>query len=1374
VDEDRTRYTVEVLQEHRLRAEQVARDRFGIRAEHGPELAQAEKAASARSAVILRQWQTYHFNQERLVELDFSERSNDGPPTNRTLWDAVQTLIDGRIVVLLGPPGAGKTMTLLQIAERLLGTVGAPIPFVLGANDWAASRLGLAEYVVEHLTGADLQPAAVRLLLQSGRLALLVNGWNESAEVEQAGANARIRTFLLNHPGTAIAITSRHGQSRPALPSATILDVRPLSRAKKASIVSVAGLVDPDRFRMSLESNPVLAELTDTPLFLAAAIKIAKAGREIPPTRFGLLQDFIVELEGRDNYSDMLRGSPCHGFHRTYLRALASAMTRESRTALSAPEAFAEIGRCSQDLQGRGLVTHEPAASIADSLVRHHALVSPPGAEVKYGFVHQQFQEWFAAQGIVETLQRIGAAAVGADLSTLRRDILNRPQWREPLAFAVEDLASAGSVELAAQIIRWMVPIDLISAAELCRVGGDAIWALVRAEQNKVLRDLYALDDGTRRESAVLAMLATGAADFEDLLWREIENDQNLRRICRHTPFRLRSLGPGWQQRIAALPERQQEILLQMLSDTTDREEIEFIESRAANADEPVRIAALELLLDRGANARVVEIITGTSFGNWSELIYERVIRRLPPEWLRTWIARLSEQLTTTVVPGLRCSIICTLQQVDAPAWVEAAQREIELVARSLPEEPNENIQSFDPPPLPEPARLIARYAALLHPVVPDWLALWLADKLGTKLLWKEPFLKYVTSFPDPLLVSLARMILVDTTISPRAGAGIRALIASQSASVVKVVLDAFLAEPRIPSRTSRDHLRRMLHDADKSALVDAVLAKGASSTDVGDLKAMIDLIRPEGFTDTTLTSTVQGRRCDDLRDLVRRTATLIPENERAAAFPSLALLLGALGHPDDVPLIGEWIGTELARWEARDQAVRAATTVQERLRAQRSIGANWWSWYRHSLALFQCSQAERVLRDWLGSPYLVAEGAAGLVAFSVLEGSLSALPFKGGPRPRSFVKVTAVPTDARVNDRADAIATALDGLARMPAIDSAFPRRLDETAEALATLNDRRALDWLLRPRPAFDGWLLIRALTAMVARGSVLPGRAVAETLEPFLAESEAVHRNGGNDPWYGVVDVLAILLASDAPGIAVTRMRRVPVDRLRSFHGRDLLELSSASDSPDAAAYLVEVSRTIDENLSTYPDLLRALGESRSPSCHARLLEMVTSNPPVDRTNTTWGALQDAGGRLAAIDEQFLTDVLAHISGANGEVRDLLVRVVGMTASENAALVLLGLPDPLKFESILRRLVSEASEAKEALGEGGAYYRLPRSITKVRQRLAGLLLSPSPNQPLAARLLAELRLKRAEYGQPVDEPLHPDIEELARFNRPWPLQC
>lgn len=1016
-------------------------------------------------------------------------------------------------------------------------------------------------------------------------------------------------------------------------------------------------------------------------------------------------------------------------------------------------EAFAEIGRCSQDLQGRGLVTQEPAAAIANSLVRHHALVSPPGAEVKYGFVHQQFQEWFAGQGVVETVRRIGTAVAGADVFALQLDILNRPQWREPLIFAVEDLASAGALDHAAQIVRWMMPIDPIAAAELCGVGGEALWALVRGELSKLLRDWYALGDDAGRACSVLAMLATGAPDFEDLLWREIENDQDLRRICRHSsPCRLRSLGPGWQQRIAALSEHQQEILIQMLSGTTDREELEFVESRAATAPEPLRIVALELLLDRGASARVVEIITAANFGEWSQPLYDTIIRELPPESVRPWTARISEQLATSAAsPALRCSILCTLQLLDVPGWAETAQSEMDNLSATLTDAPDNNTPSFDPLPLPEPVRLIARYVELLYPVVPDRLASWLADTLGNKLLWKEPFVKYVASFPEVILVSLARRILGDSATSPRVGAGLRALIASQSHGVITLVLDAYLAESRTPGRPRRDSLRLALHDADKSGVVDAVLAKGASVSDIADLTALIDLIRPDGFTDTALRSTAEGRRRDALRDLVRRTSELIPEDKRPAVYPSLALVLGALGHPDDVPLVAEWTTAEMARWEARNRAVRAAGTVQQRLRAHQSIGANWWSWYRHSLAMFQCSQAERVLREWLDSPHLVAEGAAGLLDFSVLEGSLSALPFNGGSRPRSFVKAAVIPMDRRVHDRADAISTSLDGFSQTPAVDSSFPRRLDETAEALAAMNDRRALDWLLRPRPASDGWLLLRALRAMVARGAILPGGAVAETLEPFLTANEAVHRSGGNDPWYAAVDVLAILLASDTPAVAVNRMRRVPADRLGSFHGRDLFDLASACTVPEATAFLLDASRTTDENEIAFPDLVRALGESRSRSCHARLLEMMTSLPPADRSTATWRALEDAGGRLAAIDDQFRTDILGRISAVDGEVRSLLVRVAGVTASEDTCLALLDLPNLLELESVLGRLVSEASDEKEPLGEGGAYYRLPRSIAKVRQHLAAILLSDSPNRPIASRLLATLRLKRAEYGQP-----------------------
>ena len=73
-----------------------------------------------------------------------------------------------------------------------------------------------------------------------------------------------------------------------------------------------------------------------------------------------------------------------------------------------------------------------------------------------------------------------------------------------------------------------------------------------------------------------------------------------------------------------------------------------------------------------------------------------------------------------------------------------------------------------------------------------------------------------------------------------------------------------------------------------------------------------------------------------------------------------------------------------------------------------------------------------------------------------------------------------------------------------------------------------------------------------------------------------------------------------------------------------------------------------------------------------------EMMASDPPLGRTPATWRALEEVGGRLAVFDAPFRADVLARISDGDGDVCNLLVRVIGATRSEDAAVALLDLPD------------------------------------------------------------------------------------------------
>lgn len=78
------------------------------------------------------------------------------------------------------------------------------------------------------------------------------------------------------------------------------------------------------------------------------------------------------------------------------------------------------------------------------------------------------------------------------------------------------DVKTSDNPAQDAQFVRWMMPVDLVAAAELAGVGRAPVWALVSAELGASLRRWHARDGSPNQTCAM-------AADFADLLWPMLE-----------------------------------------------------------------------------------------------------------------------------------------------------------------------------------------------------------------------------------------------------------------------------------------------------------------------------------------------------------------------------------------------------------------------------------------------------------------------------------------------------------------------------------------------------------------------------------------------------------------------------------------------------------------------------------------------------------------------------------------------------------------------------------------------------------------------------------------------------------------------------------
>jgi nucleoside phosphorylase len=1135
--------------------------------------AAGEPVESARIAAraILKQWQSrYRFDPHRLVELELLERvaaAATGEPATDIAWTldaAVAAVSKGGTLILRGRPGAGKTVTALQIAEKLLADAESPFPLVLQVDSWIEDGRSLAEYAGERLGHWGMAAQEVTRLLKTGYIVLVLNGWNETPGDHQERAYTRLREFLLTNAKTPLVITTRDVSDVPTVLTAHVLDVRPLSPARKEAIVRKAELPDPEALLAEIERSPVLEEVTDAPLFLVSAVELARAGKEIPETRSALLESFVNELERADNYSGVLRGPPCHGYHREYLAEIAATMTKAGATALTASAIFHAIAERSKALVGGGAIgTVGSAPAIAGSLARHHTLVLNPQEREVYAFTHQQFQEWFAGKWVEERIRRLASGAGGDDVFAFQRDVLNRPQWLEAVRFAVENLVAGDDMDMAAEVVRWMAPVDLVAAAELVRVGGGRLWERIGRELGALLRQWHDREAGIHRDCALMAMLATGSSDFADILRPIAErDDQSLARLCNlYSPFRARSFGSGWQARVATWPEGLQEMFFQQLLHDFGSEELDFAEQRAKTGSSSIRVAALEVLTFHRAYKRLGPIVTSFAVAEWPASLFDRVLVEMPREFMEPLVPTLKEGLVAATSPAQRLGIIAALRRIDDSSWEAGAKKEMEHLSELLRSQPSlrNPVPRNGSQPQPEPVRLLATYANMFDGSGRDWLPRWLAANLGEDVLWEPGFIKCVESFPPEVLIELVPIVLRDPLRRYHVNERVSALLSGGAVAVARMILAEYLGARRSPSHAAADGRQEILKGALQAtpvtSIVDGLLATAAEMSEFGDLKKLVELLMPTSFSDTTLRGATTPEQSERLRLLVRRLAELCASEAEASSLrPRLAVMLGALGNGEEVPLVASWIASEQARWENYHRQVRSATTVEERRRVGQ-YGISWWLWYRGALAMFRSPAAEAVLRGWLDSPDLVGEGAAGLVDISVQEGSLTALP-SGLRRPMPLrPPPIAVSTDRRVAERGDAIIAAIEKCEPLHAGDPGQRTRTLQAAEALAMLGDSRAVDLLLRVQTARDGWTLLKAFRALAYRGVVLPSRRMATALEPLLAELEVPH-GSSVDPWYAVVETFELLLAGEEPAVAIERMRRLPSDRMRSYSARTLL--------------------------------------------------------------------------------------------------------------------------------------------------------------------------------------------------------------------------
>ncbi|WKB50753.1 NACHT domain-containing protein [Eleftheria terrae] len=641
----------------------------------------------------------------------------------------VRLLVERRLVVVAGEGGIGKTTALVELGRALLDDPALPVPLFVSAAGWSRTGQPLLEYLAKlgGVQRSGLEEAELSLLLDEGKVAVLLNGWNEVPAAMKASATARADDFLAAHPGVLVACSSRRAEGPFATASGAKVRVLEFNWERQRELMQQA--LAPDVARRLIErfqSDTILRLAARNPLLLSSAIRLAQEGHEVPATLYELLDAVQSLLEASGHREVVLREGPVFGQQRVYLRQLASAMTTAGAADLPVEDALRVVGETVAELRlaHRAGNNVEPA-QVLEVLCDTH-LLHRDCADETVRFAHQRFQEYYAAAWV---LQQLSVQELSEDIEgSLLRDVFNWPAWSETLRLAADKLAT-GPATPRRRLVDLALRTDLTLASALAgSVRMQPEEGAPFSTLTEGITKLHATSSAAARNHAMACMALCRCSLFGAEL-AELIGAGNLQETLavvhgvgglsvRSFDGRLMDLYGAWDatQRdafIGALgghPEN-----LPFLIDVAARDESEQVTEQAIAAlawQFPASGAALDAWFAAPDEVKI------------SHNAFYAVMFLVPVERTKEIVKEVQRLAASRGDDALLLRLAYQLPVEQCAFAVDAAKKALREGERYQGNHALKLVQAF----APEELAAIAGELVLLHPVVPDWAAEQLAN----------------------------------------------------------------------------------------------------------------------------------------------------------------------------------------------------------------------------------------------------------------------------------------------------------------------------------------------------------------------------------------------------------------------------------------------------------------------------------------------------------------------------------------------------------------------------------------------------------------------------------------------------------------------
>lgn len=207
--------------------------------------------------------------------LELPDQSRQTLPPDKKISQIFEEM--NRALLILGAPGSGKTITLLQLAQDLIAqaeadkTFSQPIPVVFNLSSWVDKKQPLLDWLVTELTAKYQIPKRVgRPWLENNRLLPLLDGLDEVKPENRAACVEAINEFGAEFGLAGLVVCSRlkeyiHLPVRLKLNGA--IRLQPLTLEQIYDYLDGAGS-KLDSLRTTLQGDDSLREMARSPLIL--------------------------------------------------------------------------------------------------------------------------------------------------------------------------------------------------------------------------------------------------------------------------------------------------------------------------------------------------------------------------------------------------------------------------------------------------------------------------------------------------------------------------------------------------------------------------------------------------------------------------------------------------------------------------------------------------------------------------------------------------------------------------------------------------------------------------------------------------------------------------------------------------------------------------------------------------------------------------------------------------------------------------------------------------------------------------------------------------------------------------------------------------